>query len=489
MSGETDRGVERMSQSRTTLADELRWLDATAQADLVRRGEVTAAEVVEAAIERIETLDGELNAVVHRSFDAARAGAAAGGDGPFAGVPFLVKDLYAASAGDPLHNGNRAVRDVAYVAPADSELVARWRRAGFVLVGRTNTPEFGLLPTTEPEAHGATHNPWDLSRSPGGSSGGAAAAVAAGLVPAAHASDGGGSIRIPASACGLVGLKVSRGRTTLAPAGDESGLSVQHAVTRSVRDTAAILDATAGPAPGDMVLAPRPVRPYAAEVGADPGRLRVGVMATSPAGTLHPECRDAALGAGRLLESLGHHVDEAHPAALDRPEETGRAFLARWSTNARMAMRLAGRTLTEDDVEPATWLMASLGDATSGVDLALALAASAAHTRELASWWAGGYDLLVTPVLGEPPWPLGELVVDPRDDPLPAMQRTTTLVPFTTHFNVSGQPAISLPLHRTADGLPVGVQLVAAYGREDLLIRVASQLESAAPWADRRPTL
>src|SRR5215211_4788246 len=307
-----------MSLGVTKLRDELRWLDATAQAELVRRGAVTAAEVVEAAIERIEALDGELNALIHRSFDAARAGAPASGagTGPFAGVPFLVKDLNAASAGDPLHNGNKAVRDAGYVAPADSELVARWRRAGFVLVGRTNTPEFGLLPTTEPEAHGATHNPWDPSRSSGGSSGGAAAAVAAGMVPAAHASDGGGSIRIPASACGLVGLKLSRGRTSLAPAGDESGLSVQHAVTRSVRDTAAILDVTAGPAPGDMAVAPPPARPWLEEVGADPGRLHVGVLSTSPAGELHPECRDAALGAGRLLESLDPHVEESHPPAL-----------------------------------------------------------------------------------------------------------------------------------------------------------------------------
>jgi len=482
-----------MNRGATKLRDELRWLDATAQAELVRRGAVTAAEVVEAAIERIEALDGELNAVIHRSFDAARAGAPASGagTGPFAGVPFLVKDLNAASAGDPLHNGNKAVRDARYVAPADSELVARWRRAGFVLVGRTNTPEFGLLPTTEPEAHGATHNPWDPSRSSGGSSGGAAAAVAAGMVPAAHASDGGGSIRIPASACGLVGLKLSRGRTSLAPAGDESGLSVQHAVTRSVRDTAAILDVTAGPAPGDMAVAPPPARPWLEEVGADPGRLRVGVLSTSPAGELHPECREAALGAGRLLESLGHHVEESHPAALDHPEETGRTFLARWSTGARTAMiaagRLAGRELGEDDVEPPTWVMASIGDATSGVALALALAAAAAYTRELASWWAAGSDLLVTPVLGEPPWPLGELVVTRGEDPVPSMQRTTTLVPFTTHFNISGQPAISLPLHWTPEGLPVGVQLVAAYGREDLLIRVASQLEAAAPWADRRP--
>jgi amidase len=473
-------------------ADELRWLDATAQADLVRRGEVTAAEVVGAAVERIEALDGDIGAVIHRRFDAARAEAAAPDlAGPFAGVPFLVKDLYATSAGDPQHNGSRAVRDAGFVATEDSELVARYRRAGFVLVGRSNTPEFGLLPTTEPVAHGATRNPWDASRSPGGSSGGAAAAVAAGLVPAAHASDGGGSIRIPASACGLVGLKVSRGRTSLAPAGDESALSVHHVVTRSVRDTAAILDATAGPAPGDTAVAPPPVRPWSAEVGADPGRLRVGVLAASPGGDLHPECRAAAEGAGRLLESLGHHVEDSHPAALDHPEETGRSFLARWATGARTAMiaagALAGRELGEDDVEPTTWLMASLGDATSGVDLALAYAASAAYTRALASWWAGGFDLLVTPTLGEPPWPLGDLAAASADEALAVWQRTTALVPFTTHFNISGQPAVSLPLHWTPDGLPVGVQLVAAYGCEDVLVRVASQLEAAAPWAHRRP--
>jgi amidase len=240
-----------------------------------------------------------------------------------------------------------------------------------------------------------------------------------------------------------------------------------------------------------MAVAPPPVRPWLDEVGADPGRLRVGVLATSPAGDLHPECREAALGAGRLLESLGHAVEESHPPALDHSQETGSAFFARWSTGARVAMinagRLAGRELGEDDVEPPTWLMASIGDGTNGVDLALAIAASATYTRELASWWAGGFDLLVSPVLGEPPWPLGDMVVPPGGDPVPMLTRTSTLVPFTTHFNISGQPAISLPLHWTPDGLPVGVQLVAAYGREDLLVRVASQLEAAAPWAGRRP--
>src|SRR5215213_11928423 len=460
----------------------------------VRSGQVAPAEVLEQHLERIAALDGRLGAFRLLRTEEVRAEARALeqrgdlGGLPLAGVPVAVKDNVDV-AGCPTRNGSAATSPEP--AAADDELVRRLREAGALVVGKTSVPDLCLWPSTESEAFGASRNPWSLDHTPGGSSGGAAAAVAAGMVPAAHASDGGGSIRIPASACGLVGLKVSRGRTSLAPAGDESGLTVQHAVTRSVRDTAAILDATAGAGPGDMAVAPPPARPWLEEVGADPGRLRIGLLSTSPAGELHPECREAALGAGRLLESLGHHVEESHPAALDHPEETGRTFLARWSTGARTAMiaagRLAGRELGEDDVEPPTWVMASIGDATSGVDLALALAASAAYTRELASWWAGGFDLLVSPVLGEPPWPLGDLVVARGEDPVPLMQRTTTLVPFTTHFNISGQPAISLPLHWTPDGLPVGVQLVAAYGREDLLIQVASQLEAAAPWADRRP--
>jgi amidase len=475
--------------------DELTWMDATAQADLVRKGDASPAELVEAAIERIERVDGEINSVIHRRFEQALDEAKGDlPDGPFRGVPFVVKDLFAPTAGDPMHNGMRALRDAGYVAPADSWLTARYRAAGFVFVGRTNTPELGLVPTTEPEAHGATHNPWATDNSPGGSSGGSAAAVAAGLVPAAHASDGGGSIRIPASMCGLVGLKVSRGRITLGPDRDESGLSVNHVVTRSVRDSAAILDATAGCGPGDLAVAPPPLRPYVDEVGADPGRLRLGMLAKNPNGDLHADCQAAVRSAATLLESLGHHVDaDAYPPVLDTARELAGAFGARWCVNARMGMygagALIGRELGKDDVEPGTWMMASIGEQVSGVDLARGLAASAHLTRQLGLWWAGGddagaggddagaggWDLLLTPTLGAPPPPLGSDL------------NTGNLVPFTTHFNVSGQPAISLPLWWNDAGLPIGVQLVAGYGREDLLFRVAAQLEAAQPWADRRP--
>jgi amidase len=468
------------------MTDEFAWLDATAQAELVRKGEVTPAELVDAAIARIEAIDPALNAVIHHRFDAGRADAAGDlPDGPFRGVPFLVKDLFNGSAGDPMHNGTRVLRDAGHVATYDSWLVARYRAAGFVIVGRTNTPEFGLVPTTEPVAYGATHNPWNLEHTPGGSSGGSAAAVAAGLVPVAHASDGGGSIRIPASMCGLVGLKVSRGRITAGPDGDESGVSVSNVVTRSVRDSAAVLDATLGSAPGDMVMAPAPTRPYADEVGADPGRLRIGLLAADPHGSLHPECEAAARDAARLLESLGHDVEEAHPAPLD-DEQTARTFAARWFTQARRTLMvtgdLVGRELTAEDVEPFTWAMAEAGRSFSATDYATALAASVAFTRRMAQWWSSGWDLLLTPTLGAPPPRLGVIT-----DPDTGGATLTALVPFTTHFNITGQPAISLPLTWNAEGLPIGVQLAAAYGREDVLFRVAAQLEAAAPWAERRP--
>lgn len=475
-----------------TTPQDLAWLDATAQAQLVRDKEVKPAELVAAAIERIERIDGEINAVIHRRFERAMEEASAGDgldlpDGPFRGVPFVVKDLYAPTAGDPLHNGMQVLRDAGYVAPADSWLTARYRAAGFVFVGRTNTPELGLVPTTEPVAHGATRNPWSPDHSPGGSSGGSAAAVAAGLVPAAHASDGGGSIRIPSSMCGLVGLKVSRGRITAGPDRDESQLSVNHVVTRSVRDCAAILDATAGRGPGDMAVAPPPARPYLEEVGAEVGRLRIGLLAANPtpgAAPIASDCEEAVRAAATLLASLGHEVEESHPEALDDPALTG-GFGGRWCVNARMgvlgAEALLGRPVVEDEVEPLTWMMASIGDGVSGVDLAKAISGGARLTRGLGLWWDSGFDLLLTPTLGDVPPRLGAL-----GGPEGGV-RTTGLVPFTTHFNVSGQPAISLPLSWNGDGLPIGVQLVADYGREDLLLRVASQLETAQPWADRRP--
>jgi len=469
--------------------DDVLWLDATAQADLVRSGQISPHELAGAAIARIESVDGELNAVIHRRFELALAEIRAGlPEGPFTGVPFLIKDLFADSAGDPAHNGNRALRDAGWLAKADSWLIARYRRAGFSFLGRTNTPEFGLVPVTEPHAYGPTRNPYDTSRTPGGSSGGSAAAVAAGMVAVAHASDGGGSIRIPSSMCGLVGLKPSRGRSTLGPDGDESGLSVQHVVARSVRDTAALLDVGHGPGTGDMVTAPAPRRRYVEELSGCPAELRIGLLAHNPAGLLHPACEAAVRVAAGLLESLGHRVAEEYPT-ID--PESGRRFMARWAVNTRLRVlglgAQLGREAGPDDVEPLTWAMAEVAAGMSAVDLGQATAAGARFTRQLSAWWED-HDLLLTPTLGEPPPFVGELE-PPAGDPFATQSHTFSLVPFTTHFNVSGQPAISLPLHVNDAGLPIGIQLVAAYGREDLLIQVGAQLEQAAPWSHRRPAI
>ena len=477
------------------MSDELAFLDATAQADLVRRRKVSPAELVQAAITRIERVDRELNAVIIPLFEKARAEAAGPAlpDGPFRGVPFLVKDIFGHTAGDPYHAGMKLLRRLGWVEREDTYLVAKFRAAGLVFVGRTNVPELGSLPTTEPDAYGPTRNPWDTGRSPGGSSGGAAAAVAAGLVPAAHANDGGGSIRIPASACGLVGLKPTRGRTSLGPDAGESwaGAVAEHVVTRSVRDTAALLDAVAGPMPGDPYFAPPPGRPFAAEVGARPGRLRIGLMTRGPgdAFPIHADCAAAARDAARLLESLGHAVEEAHPAALDDPD-VGQRFtlvVAAWiARDLDYWSERTGRTLGPDDVEPMNWAVAEQGRACSARQYIRAVEWLQGYSRRVASWWEGGFDLLLTPTLAEPPPPLGEFSARPGD-PLRGFRRALPFVTFTSPFNITGQPAISLPLHWNDDGLPIGVQLAAAYGREDLLIRVAAQLEEARPWVGRRP--
>jgi amidase len=474
------------------LADETRWMDATAQAELVAAGEVTPSELAEAAIERIESLDGPINAVVLRWFDHARELAAGDlPDGPFRGVPFLLKDLWAAYAGQPLTNGNVALRDAMPVSDSDTTLVSRFRAAGLVTLGRTNSPELGSLPITEPVAYGPTRNPWDLERTPGGSSGGAAAAVAAGMVPIAHASDGGGSIRIPASCCGLVGLKTSQGRITVGPARTESGLSVELCVSRSVRDTARLLDAVHGPGVGDTVIAPPPVRPYADEVGAEPGRLRIGFLDHHPRGEwLHPDCVEAVRSTAALLESQGHILEPGFPAPLADPSFTAR-FMGMWG--AMMALGLEGyaqalgRPLTESEVEPVNWAQAQFAARVSSTDYARGLAAVGDFRRAVQQWWADGFDLLLTPTVAEPPVFIGEHDPGPGD-PMKGMRRAAEFVPFTPPFNASGQPAINVPVHWNADGLPIGIQLVAAYGREDVLIRVASQLEAAAPWAGRVPS-
>ncbi len=479
------------------MSDSLAWLDATAQADLVRRAELSPAELVDAAIARIEKLDPQLNAVILPAFERARERAArlgrAGGDEPFLGVPFLMKDLGGAEAGAPYTAGMRFLKQAGFMESQDSFLAARLRRAGFVSLGRTNTPELGLLPTTEPEAWGATHNPWDPERSAGGSSGGSAAAVASGMVAAAHASDGGGSIRIPAAHCGLVGLKPTRGRCSFGPSLGErwAGFSCELVVTRSVRDSAALLDVLAGPMPGDPYFAPLPARSFAAAAASDPESLRIGLLAGSPREgiTVHPDCAEAVQRAGRALAGLGHRVEESHPEALEGSEPV-RAFVSVVACNVARALEVAGervgRKVERGDVEPLTWAVAENGWKASSAQYLAALEFVHRLGRRMAEWWEQGFDLLLTPTTAEPPPLLGELRSTP-EEPLRGFLRSAPFGAFTSPFNQTGQPAISLPLHWTASGLPVGAQLVAAYGREDLLLAVAGQLEQALPWHERRP--
>jgi amidase len=479
-------------------ADTLAFLDATAQADLVRRREVTPIELVDAAIARIERLNPTLNAVIHPLFEKARALAASADlpDGPFRGVPFLMKDMFGYTAGDPYHMGLRALRDVGFIAPHDTHLAAKLRRAGLVFLGRTNTPELGTLPTTEPEAYGPSRNPWDTSRTTGGSSGGSAAAVASGMVAAAHANDGGGSIRIPASACGVVGLKPSRGRISLGPDVGEGfgGLVAEGVVSRSVRDTAALLDIVAGPMPGDPYTAPPPPVPFVRALEGRPRRLRVGVLTDTPCGIrpTHPECIAAADDAARLLESLGHAVEVSHPIALDEPD-MWQHFTTMYATHhARLhdvLAMLTGTRLGPGDLDAINWTLAEMGRTVSAAQYLFTLDWLHGYGRRMAGWWDDGFDLLVTPTLPEPPPVLGTFAPS-GDDPAVAGLRAQQFASFTLPFNMTGQPAISLPLHWSADGgLPVGVQLVGGYGREDLLLQVAAHLEDARPWAQRRPTV
>jgi len=477
------------------MGEELARLDATAQAELVRRGEATPAELAEAAIARIEATNGRVNAVIHPLFEEGLT--AARGElpeGPFTGVPFLLKDLGAAFAGQPLHLGMQFLKDRDFRAPMDSYLAQRFRQAGVVTIGKTNAPELGILPTTEPRAYGATRNPWNLDRSAGGSSGGSAAAVAAGMVPFAHANDGGGSIRIPASNCGLVGLKPSRQRISEGPLiGDiMSGLTCELCVSRSVRDTAALLEAVHGPAPGDPYVAPPPIRPYTEEVGADPGKLRVALWTeTVIEQDADPEVVAAARNAARLLEDLGHEVEEPDLAPIQSIDLV-QPFLVRWAAGQAAALDqfgvIGGSAIGPEDVEPLTWALAEIGRKHHSGEYLAAVGQHQVMSRMFAGLHESGFDLLLSPTMGEPPPPIGTFD-DSGPEPMAAFERAFLSGCFTAAFNATGQPAISLPLHWTDDGLPVGVQLIAPLGREDLLLRVASQLEQAAPWADRTPPL
>ncbi len=422
------------------------WLDATAQADMVRRGEVSPAELVDAAIARIEKVNPVLDAVIRTRFDQARLEARRGlPDGPFRGVPILLKDLGCMVAGEATAFGIGPLRDLPW--PVTSYLAGQFVEAGFVVLGRTNVPEFGTTVTTEPKSFPATRNPWNSGHSAGGSSGGSAAAVASGMVPVAHGNDGGGSIRIPASECGLVGLKPTRGRVSQGPLIGEAwaGGTIDGALTRTVRDAAGLLDVISARMPGEPYYAPPLPRPLAAEV-------------------------DAAPAAMYDEEFSGHFTT----IIAGDVEATFRAFEA-----------ALGRPISDDEIEPRNVAYRRAGTALGAVAYLQARAWIGQWARRMAAWW-DDHDLLVTPTLGAPPPELGWFTAD---GPQAEGPRIAGFIPYTAQFNMTGQPAVSLPLHWTPGGLPVGVQLVAAYGREDLLIRVASQLEQAAPWAGRRPRI
>jgi amidase/6-aminohexanoate-cyclic-dimer hydrolase len=465
--------------------------DALGLGELIAKKEATPQEVLDAAIERIEAVNPKINAVVQKAYDDARAVVRAGlPSGPLAGVPYLMKDLYAWQKGARVGNGSRLYDG--FVADHDFTLVARYKAAGLVILGRTNTPEFGLNAATEPVVNGPTRNPWNPERSAGGSSGGAAAAVAAGMVPAAHGTDGGGSIRIPAANCGLFGLKPNRGRNPAGPDVGEgwSGLACGHALTRSVRDSAALLDATSGPAPGDPYWAPPPARPFLQEVGAKPGKLHIAVVKKPITGTpVHPECVKGVEAAARLCEELGHRAEEAAPD-FD--------FVGlRWAMDVIISANLRNgldarldalkRTQKEDDVERITALWAEQGRRHTARDYARALVIAHGVGRRFGEFF-GKYDVLLSPVAAEPPLPLG--ATDMMGNDLDAYnERLFRLIPFTPQFNVSGGPAASIPLYWTPDGLPVGIQFGADFGNEAVLFRLAAQLEQAQPWRNKRPSL
>ncbi|MET0628741.1 MAG: amidase [Acidimicrobiia bacterium] len=474
--------------------------DATEQAALVRSGAASALELVDAAIERAEQRNPALNAIIHERYERARSEARdeiRAPDGPLRGVPIVVKDLDGPLADEPYHLGNRLLRALGHVADHDSWLNARLRGAGCVVIGKTNAPELGLLPTTEPTAYGPTRNPWDPARSPGGSSGGTAAAVASGIVPLGHAGDGGGSIRIPASMCNLFGLKPTRGRVSLGPDDGQvwDGLVVRHVLTRSVRDSAAVLDVIAGPMPGDPYSAAPPAGSFLDALGAPIGRLRIGIRTHAPAAAsaVDPACIAAAEATARMLEELGHVVEPAWPAALDEGDLLSTYLVIAATAVAHDLARIsaiAGRAVEAGDVEALTWSYAEMAAAFSAADHAAALDTAHAWSRRVADWWSpadggSGFDLLVTPTLAALAPLLGTVDGD-HPDPGATLAAATPFAAFTLPFNITGQPAMSLPL-AMADGLPVGTQVVAPTGGEPLLLALASQLEDAHPWIGRRP--
>lgn len=483
--------------------------DAVSLAELVRSRQVSARELVSASIENIEALNPKLNAVVHKMYERALREAESPVDGPFSGVPFMLKDLLAWFGGEPTTSGSRYFKG--WIAPYDTELVKRYRRSGVIVVGKTNTPEFGLTPFTEPELFGPTVNPWDTSRTTGGSSGGSAAAVASGMVPWAGGGDGGGSIRIPASCCGIFGLKPTRGRTPAGPLAGEhwQGAAIEHCLTRSVRDSAAMLDAIAGPDVGAPYWAPEPERPFLEEVGRDPGKLRIAFTSKPLLGnSVHDDCKAALADAVALLDSLGHDLVESEPP-VER-DEFNRAFLTMVCGETRAGIMegaaLVGRDATPSDVEVTTWALNLLGAAMSAGDFVRAEHYLRTSARRMGEFFES-FDLLLTPTMSLPPFPTGSLQPARHEVALlkvlgrlragnvlkflGALEKSADevfdAIPYTPMFNVSGQPAMSVPLYWNAGNLPVGVHFVGRYGDEATLFRIAAQLEQARPWMNRRP--
>ncbi len=486
--------------------------DALSLAELVRTKQVSPRELVEAAIKRIESLNPRLNAVVHKMYDEARRQAdASSGDGRFRGVPFMLKDLLSWYAGAPTSSGSRLYEG--WVPPHDTEIVQRYRRAGLIVVGKTNTPEFGLTPYTEPELFGPTVNPWDTTRTTGGSSGGSAAAVASGMVPWAGGGDGGGSIRIPASCCGIFGLKPTRGRTPAGPVIGElwQGAAIEHCITRSVRDSAAMLDAISGPDVGAPYWAPATERPFLEEVTRHPGKLRIAVTSAPLLGhEVHPDCVAALDDAVKLLTSLGHEVVEGAPTV--NKDEFNRAFLTVVCGEVRSdileARSRLGRAAGSSDIEYTTWALSLLGASLSAGEFVKAERYLRSASRKVGAFFET-CDVLMTPTLAVPPFKTGALQPKPHERAmlkvlgklragnvlklLGALEQTAKnifdAIPYTPLFNVTGQPAMSVPLYWNAENLPIGIHFVGRYGDEATLFRLAGQLEEARPWASRRPPI
>jgi amidase len=488
------------------MADELIEYDAIALGELIRRGEISPVELLEITIQRVEKVNPQLNAVIHKMYDQARKiaenlssgkGEGTQGGAPLSGVPFLLKDLLAEYKGAPFNEGSRAIKG--YISKIDSELVKRLKAGGLIIFGKTNASEFGILPSSETAVHGPTANPWDPSLTAGGSSGGSAAAVAAGVVPMAHGNDGGGSIRIPASCCGLFGLKPTRGRNPLGPLfGDmASGIAHEHAVTRSVRDSAALLDITCGPDLGDPYYAPPKERPFLEEVGQPAGCFKIGFLTRIPEGWneetgLHPDCESAVKDAAQLCESLGHDVDEVDAGHLSHPnlpESFGLIFTCFVGHAVAYWERELGRKIEQDYLEPVTWDIYQESLNTTGSDYLVAVEEIQRLSRKIARWYHNGdYDMLLSPTMRIPPTKIGAFEWTP-EDPTRWIRTALSFVAFTRTQNITGQPAMSVPLFWNEKDVPIGVQFAGRFGDEATLFRLAAQLEQARPWEHRKPTI